>query len=89
MKAVGLGLVALGALAMSSCVTTTPSTPRGSTEKVSIAIPEFVPRTSGPEEIHFAQILPEIIRQDLRFSTSRRPALTAPCTATSRSSASG
>ena len=68
MKAVGLGLVALGALVISSCATTLPSIPRGS-EKFYIAIPELAPRTSGSDEGHFARLLAEIIGQDLRFSS--------------------
>jgi TolB protein len=69
MKALGIGLVALGALVMSSCATAPPATPPGTGEKLRIAIPELVPRTSDPDEGRFARILPEIIGQDLRFSS--------------------
>src|SRR5262245_7721372 len=69
MKAVRIGLVALGALVMSSCATTPLATIPGSSEKLRIAIPELVPRTSDADERDLARILPEIIGQDLRFSS--------------------
>jgi TolB protein len=69
MKAVGLGLVALGALVMSSCVTAPPATPRGAPEKLRIAIPELVPRMSGPDEGDLARILTEMVGHGLRFSS--------------------
>jgi hypothetical protein len=69
MKASGIGLVALGALVMSSCATTPTATLPGSSERLRIAIPELVPRTSDADERDFARILPEIIGQDLRFSS--------------------
>jgi TolB protein len=69
MKAVGLGLVALGALVTSSCVATPPAAPRGAPEGLRVAIPELVPRTSGPDEGDLARILPEVVGHDLRFSS--------------------
>jgi TolB protein len=69
MKTARLALVALGALVMSSCATTPLAPFPGTGEKLRIAIPELVPRTSGSDADHFARILPEIIGHDLRFSS--------------------
>jgi TolB protein len=42
---------------------------QGGSKKLGIAIPEFVRGTPGPDEGNFTRVLPEIIGNDLRFSS--------------------
>jgi len=41
---------------------------KGGSRKLGIAIPEFTPVNSAPDEGNFARLLPDIIANDLRFS---------------------